>query len=83
MIIISTTAPENHPYVTVSGNIASEIIRCPFPPLTLGCKSNSHYQSLLPKPELPNISSFINNHCRENTHKQELSTCNKNRRKLT
>ena len=83
IVIISTTAPENHPYVTVSGNIASEIKRCPFPPLTLGCKSNSHYQSLLPKPELPNISSFINNHCRENTHKQELSTCNKNRRKLT
>ena len=55
IVIIPTSGTQKSPYFTVSGNIASPVVQCPFPPLTLGCKSNSHYQSILPKQDRVNI----------------------------
>ena len=78
IVIISTTGTEKDPYVMVSGNIENELVRCPFPPLILGCKSNSHYQSLLPTTEWINIHrTFIKPNI-EKAHKQELSNCRQN-----
>ena len=57
IVIIPTSGTQKSPYFTVSGNIASPVVQCPFPPLTLGCKSNSHYQSLLPKQERIKINT--------------------------
>ena len=65
IIIIPTSGSQKSPYFTVSGNIASPIVQCPFPPLTLGCKSNSHYQSLLPIQERSDINSTVSNPNRE------------------
>ena len=48
IIIITTTSTEDHPYITISGNLNDERIPCPGIPLTIGTKSNVHYQSLLP-----------------------------------
>ena len=63
IIIVTTTSTEDHPYITISGNLVDEKIPCPGIPLTIGSKSNVHYQSLLPleirvprnpiKPSLP------------------------------
>ena len=60
IVIIPTSGTQRNPYFTVSENIASPVVQCPFPPLTLGCKSNSHYQSLLPKQDSVNINSMVN-----------------------
>jgi hypothetical protein len=48
IIIVTTTSTEDHPYITISGNLINENIPCPGIPLTIGSKSNVHYQSLLP-----------------------------------
>ncbi len=48
IIIITTTSREDHPYITISGNLVDEKVPCPGIPLTIGSKSNIHYQSLLP-----------------------------------
>ena len=48
IIIVTTTSTEGHPYITISGNMIDENIPCPGIPLTIGSKSNVHYQSLLP-----------------------------------
>ena len=48
IIIITTTSTEDHPYITISGNLVGEHIPCQGIPLTIGSKSNVHYQSLLP-----------------------------------
>jgi hypothetical protein len=48
IIIVTTTSTEDHPYITISGNLIDEQIPCPGIPLTIGSKSNVHYQSLLP-----------------------------------
>ena len=48
IIIVTTTSTEDHPYITISGNLIDETIPCPGIPLTIGSKSNVHYQSLLP-----------------------------------
>ena len=71
IIIVTTTSTENNPYITISGNLLDEKIPCPGIAITIGSKSNVHYQSLLPieirikrnqiKPNLP-----------ENTIKLEL-----------
>ena len=63
IIIVTTTSTEDHPYLTISGNMVDEKIPCPGISLTIGSKSNVHYQSLLPlevrvprnhiKPSLP------------------------------
>jgi hypothetical protein len=48
IIIITTTSTDEHPYITISGNLVDEQIPCQGIPLTIGSKSNVHYQSLLP-----------------------------------
>ena len=63
IIIVTTTSTETHPYITISGNLVDEKIPCPGIAITIGSKSNVHYQSLLPieirikrnqiKPNLP------------------------------
>ena len=44
IIIVTTTCTEDHPYITISGNLIDENIPCPCIP----SKSNVHFQSLLP-----------------------------------
>ena len=46
--IIATSSTESNPYIEVSGNLADGDKPSGGPILTLGTKSNSHYQSLLP-----------------------------------
>ena len=46
--IVATSSTETNPYIEVSGNLADGNIPSGGPILTLGTKSNSHYQSLLP-----------------------------------
>ena len=46
--IIATSSTETHPYIGISGNLADENLPCSGAIITLGTKSNSHYQSLLP-----------------------------------
>ena len=48
IIIVTTSSTEDHPYITISGNLDDERIPCQGIPLTIGTKSNIHYQSLLP-----------------------------------
>ena len=46
--IVDTGCTEESPYIRISGNIMDESIACNSPTITIGSKSNSHYQSLLP-----------------------------------
>ena len=48
IIIVTTSSTENHPYLTISGNLDNENLPCPGVDLTIGSKSQIHYQSLLP-----------------------------------
>ena len=48
IIIVTTSSTEDHPYITISGNLADERIPSQGIPFTIGTKSNVHYQSLLP-----------------------------------
>ena len=48
MWIIDTSCTESTPYIRISGNIENENIACDGPVITLGSKSNCHFQSLLP-----------------------------------
>ena len=48
MWIIATSSTDTSPYIEVSGNLADGTIPSVGPIITLGTKSNSHYQSLLP-----------------------------------
>ena len=48
IMIVTTSNTNENPIITISGNIEDESIPCPGATLTLGSKSNSHYQSLLP-----------------------------------
>ena len=45
---MATLSPETHSYIGISGNLADENLPCSGAVITLGTKSNSHYQSLLP-----------------------------------
>ena len=47
MIILTTCTPDQ-PYLLISGNVEDKNIACTGPVVTLGAKSNIHYQSLLP-----------------------------------
>ena len=58
--IVATSNTENSPYIGISGNLENENIPCNGPTITLGTKSNSHYQSLLPI-EMFHLE-FQNNH---------------------
>ena len=46
--IVATSSTETNPYIEVSGNLADANIPSGGPIITLGTKSNCHYQSLLP-----------------------------------
>ena len=46
--IIATSSTESNPYIEVSGNLADGTKPSGGPVITLGTKSNCHYQSLLP-----------------------------------
>ena len=46
--IIATSSTESNPYIEVSGNLADGNKPSGGPVITLGTKSNCHYQSLLP-----------------------------------
>ena len=48
IMIINTTNNEDNPIMIISGNLDNETVACPGAMLTIGSKSNSHYQSLLP-----------------------------------
>ena len=48
ILIITTTSTENHPFITISGNLLNENIPCQGIQLIIGSKSQVHYQSLLP-----------------------------------
>ena len=48
IMIITTSNNDDNPIITISGNIDDENTPCPYATLTIGCKSNVHYQSLLP-----------------------------------
>ena len=48
IIIVTTSSTEQHPYMTISGNLDDCNIPCPGIELTIGSKSQVHYQSLLP-----------------------------------
>ena len=48
IIITTTTSTEEHPYITISGNLNSANIGCQGIELTIGSKSGVYYQSLLP-----------------------------------
>ena len=46
--IVSTSCTESSPYIVISGNLGDGIRPSDGPIITLGTKSNCHYQSLLP-----------------------------------
>ena len=46
--IVATSSTDNSPYIEISGNLGDGIMPCDGPIITLGTKSNVHYQSLLP-----------------------------------
>ena len=46
--IVATSSTESSPYIEVSGNMGDGKMPCDGPIITLGTKSNVHYQSLLP-----------------------------------
>ena len=50
IMMVCTTSTESHQYMTISGNLTDETVRCPGIELTIGSKSQVHYQSLLPLP---------------------------------
>ena len=46
--IIATSSTDSNPYIAISENIEDGTLPCDSPIITLGTKSNCHYQSLLP-----------------------------------
>ena len=46
--IVTTSSTDNSPYIEISGNLGDGSMPCDGPIITLGTKSNVHYQSLLP-----------------------------------
>ena len=48
IMIIGTSGTKKDPYILVSGNVHDSAQSHSTIPLVVGCKSNSHYQSLLP-----------------------------------
>ena len=49
IIIVTTSGTKSDPYMRISGNLYNENLHSANTPLIMGSKSNSHYQSLLPK----------------------------------
>ena len=48
IIIVTTSGREEDPFIRISGNHFNTDIECNNTPLIVGCKSDVHYQSLLP-----------------------------------
>ena len=48
ILIVATSNTEASPYIEINGNLADGNIPSQGPVITLGTKSNTHYQSLLP-----------------------------------
>ena len=48
IMIVNTTNNDDNPVIVISGNMADQKVACPGAMLTIGSKSNCHYQSLLP-----------------------------------
>ena len=46
--IVATSCTESNPYIVISGNLGDGTCPSDGPIITLGTKSNCHYQSLLP-----------------------------------
>ena len=46
--IVATSCTENNPYIEISGNLGDGSTPCDGSIITMGSKSNSHYQSLRP-----------------------------------
>ena len=59
--IIATSSTESSPYIAISGNLEDGNIPTDSPVITLGTKSNCHYQSLLPI-EMFHLEFRINQH---------------------
>ena len=49
ILVMTPTNTKQDPYFKISGNLYEESIPCPGYALTLGCKTDSHYQSFLPE----------------------------------
>ena len=73
IIIVTTTSTEKNPYITISGNLLNENIPCQGISLTIGSKSNVHYQSLLPL-EIRVTRSQLKPSLPENTINLEVET---------
>ena len=73
IIIVSTSSTLTGPYITSSGNLEDENTSTICPPLILGTKSNSHFQSLLPNGQLYfDISEIENVYNLQHRQKIEL-----------
>ena len=48
ILVVTTSGTESDPYMRISGNLSGENIHSSNTPLIIACKSNSHYQSVLP-----------------------------------
>ena len=48
IVIVTTSSTEQHPYMTISGNLDNGNMPCKGTVLIVGSKSQVHYQSLLP-----------------------------------
>ena len=46
--IVDCASRDDHPFIRISGNLEDEDVPCTGPIMTIGAKSNCHYQSLLP-----------------------------------
>ena len=67
--IIATSNTENSPYIEINGNIEDDTRPCNGPIITLGTKSNCHYQSLLPT-EMFHLDFHQTEHCQSETLKE-------------
>ena len=67
--IINCTSTEKDPFITISGNLADANKACIGPIVTIGTKSNSHYQSLLPT-EMFHLE-FNRNQLQEQEHEEK------------
>ena len=67
--IIATSNTENSPYIEINGNIEDDTRPCNGPIITLGTKSNCHYQSLLPT-EMFHLDFHQTEHCQSDALKE-------------
>ena len=68
--IIATSNTESSPYIEINGNIDDDTRPCNGPIITLGTKSNCHYQSLLPT-EMFHLDFHQPEHSQSETSKEQ------------